>query len=86
LEEKKKTANSFLFSTKKKSFVFSQKATPTELVFLPCGTRGIESRRVHECGRGVWSYYLIIDLQSKTAIAASPLVVVFPSAPFTVIL
>ncbi len=28
------------------------------------------------------SYYLVIDLQSKAAIAASPLVVVFPIAPF----
>ena len=29
------------------------------------GQRGIENRRVHECGRGASSYYLVIDLQSK---------------------
>ena len=28
------------------------------------------------------SYYLVIDLHSKSALAASPFVVVFPIAPF----
>ena len=31
------------------------------------------------------SYYLVIDLQSEAAIAASPHVVVFPIAPFLIL-
>ncbi len=41
-----------------------------------CGTRGIENRRVYECGHSASSYYLVINLQSKAVIATSPLVVV----------
>ena len=52
------------------------------LTVLTCGTRVIESRRVHECGRGASSYFRVIDLQSKAAIVTSPLVVVFLIAFF----
>ncbi len=63
----------FSFQIKRKPSYFGLLFFKTEQS-LPVGQRGIENRRVHECGRGASSFYLVIDLQSKAAIIGPVLV------------
>ena len=84
LEEKKNGVSFFLFSTKKRSLDFSRRGTLANRCFPSLWDK--ESLRTDEGSSVVvvfrQSYYLVVDLQSKSSIVSSFLVVVFPNHVF----
>jgi hypothetical protein len=78
---KEKAANSFfsLFSQKEILLSFHEEQLSLRLFFLPCGARGIESRRARVWSRCFVSPTISLSIFKVTPpIVASPLVVVVP--------